>query len=73
VAVDDQIAAFAFDDDDRGLLARFSQRGDQPPLARRVPHPEAFQAAVQLMKLQLRHRVRLGFEYAPARIWSFAA
>lgn len=73
VAVDDQIAAFAFDDDDRGLLAGFSQRGDQPPLARRMPHPEAFQAAVQLMKLQLRHRVRLGFQYRLARIWSFPA
>jgi hypothetical protein len=72
VAVDDQIAATGFNDDDRRLLARFSQRGDQPPLARRMPHPEAFQAAVQLMKLQLRHRLRLGFQYAPARIWSFA-
>lgn len=73
VAVDDQIAAFAFDDDDWGLLAGFSQRGEQPPLARRMPHPEAFQAAVQLMKLQLRHRVRLGFQYRPARVRSFPA
>ncbi|MCC7155679.1 MAG: hypothetical protein IT161_13970 [Bryobacterales bacterium] len=36
-----------------------------------MPHSEVFQAAVQLMKFQLQHRVRLGFQYAPARIWSF--
>jgi len=34
------------------LLADLSQRSDQPTLARRMPYPEAFQAAVQLMKLQ---------------------
>jgi hypothetical protein len=33
-----------------------------------MPYPEAFQAAVQLMKLQLH---RLGLQYATARIWSF--
>ncbi len=73
VAVDDQVAAAGFDDDDGRLLAGFSQRCDQPPLACRMPHPEVFQTAVQLMKFQLRHRVRLGVQYAPARIWSFPA
>jgi hypothetical protein len=44
------------------------------PLTPRVANPEAFQAAVQLMKLQLRHRVRLSeVQYAPVRIWSFPA
>ena len=37
VAVDDQIAAFVFDDEDGRLLAGFSQRSDQPPLARPQP------------------------------------
>jgi hypothetical protein len=59
VPVDDQIAAARFDDDDRRLLPAFSQRSDQPALARRMPYPEVFQAAVQLMKLQLRHRARV--------------
>ena len=68
VAVDDQIAAAIFDDDDGRLLADLSQRSDQPTLARRMPYPEAFQAAVQLMKLQSHRR-----QYAPARIWSFPA
>jgi hypothetical protein len=52
VTVDDQKAAGSFDDDDGRLLAHLSQRSDQPTLARRMPYPEAFQAAVQLMKLQ---------------------
>ena len=66
VTVDDQKAAGSFDDDDGRLLADLSQRSDQPTLARRMPYPEAFQAAVQLMKLQSHQR-----QYAPARIWSF--
>jgi hypothetical protein len=70
VTVDHQIAAASFDDDDGRLLADLSQRSDQPALARRAPYPEAFQAAVQLMKLQSHRR---GFQYAPARIWSFPA
>lgn len=73
VAVDDHIPAAGFDalnNDDGGLLAGFSQRGNQSPLAGRMPHPEVFQAAVQLMKLQLH---RLGLQYATARIWSFPA
>ncbi len=68
VAVDDQIAVASFDDDYGRLLADLSQRRDQPALARRTPYPEAFQAAVQLMKLQSHRR-----QYAPARIWSFPA
>ena len=51
VAVDDQVAAGAFDDDDGRLLTGFSQRGQQPPLAGRMSNPEVFQTAVQLMKL----------------------
>lgn len=73
VAVDDQEPAAGFDDDDGRLLAGFSQRCDQPPLACRMPHPEVFQAAIQLMKFQLRHWARLGVQYGPARIWSFRA
>jgi len=68
VTVDDQIAAVGWDDDDGGLLAGLSQRSDQPALACRMPYPEALQAAVQLVKLQLH---RLGLQYATARIWSF--
>ena len=71
VAINDQIAAAGFDDNDRRLLTGFSERGNQPPLAYRMPHPKAFQAAVQLMKFQLRHR--LGFQYAPVSVWSFRA
>ncbi len=70
VTVDDQIAATGFDDDDGRLLPTFSQRSHQPPLARRTPDPEAFQAAVQLMKLQSHW---LGHQYAPERLWSFPA
>lgn len=70
VTVDDQIAAICFDDDDGRLLPAFSQRSDQPPLARRTPDPKTFQAAVQLMKLQSH---RLGHQYALAWIWSFPA
>jgi len=70
VTVDDQIAAVRLDDDDGRLLADLSQRSDQPALASRMPYPEAFQAAVQLMKLQSH---RLGLQYATARIWSFPA
>ncbi len=73
VAVDDQIAAALFDHDDWCLLTGFSQRGNQPPLARGMAEAEIFQAAVQLMKLQLGHRVRLGFQYARGRIGSFPA
>ncbi len=70
VAVDHQIPAGLFDDDDRRLLAGFGQRSQQPPEARRVADPEMLQAPVELMKLQgLRH----GFQYAPASDWSFAA
>lgn len=71
VTVDDQKAIAVFDDDDGRLLAAFSQRGNQSPLSRRMLDPEVFQAAVQLMKFQLRHRLRLGLQYAPAPIWSF--
>lgn len=67
VTVDHQIAAVRLDDDDGGLLARLRQRSDQPALACRMPYPEAFQAAVQLMKLQSH---RLGLQYATTRIWS---
>jgi len=70
VAVDDQIPAAGFDDDDGRLLAVFSQRGHQPALTRRMSHPQVFQAAVELMKLQSRHR--FGFQYAPARNGSSA-
>ena len=69
VAVYDQIAARVFDDDDGRLLPGVSQRGQQAALARRVANPEALQAAVELMKLQLRHRIEV--QYAPPRIWSF--
>ena len=69
VTVDDEVAVGLLDDDDRSLLAGFSQRSDQPALAGRVADPEAFQAAVQLVKFQcLPH----GFQYAPAAVWSFA-
>ena len=43
-------------------------------LTGRVTDPETFQAAVELMKLQLRHQGwRLEVQYASARIWSFPA
>ncbi len=75
VTVDDQVASASFDDgfddDDGRLLTVLSQRCNQPPLACRMVHPEVFQAAVQLMKFQMRHRVRLGDQYAVSRIWSF--
>ena len=71
--VNDQVSAGVFDDDDGCLLARFSQRSEQAPMARRMADPEVLQAAVQLMKLQLRHGSRLGFQYAPAWNWSFVA
>ncbi len=70
VPVDDQVAARLLDDDDRRLLSTLSQRSDQPPLARWMPHPESFQAAVQLMKLQSHG---LEPQYARRRIWSFRA
>jgi hypothetical protein len=71
VAVNDQVPATGFgNDDDRDLLAGLSQRSEEPPVARRVAHPEVLQAAVQLMKLEgLRH----GSEYAAPGDWSFAA
>ena len=70
MSIDHQIALLVGDDDDWGLLAGLSQRRQQPPESRRVADPEVLQAAVQLMKLQ---RLRHGFQYARAGIWSFAA
>jgi hypothetical protein len=69
MSIDHQIALLGGDDDDGSLLAGFSQRRQQLPESRRVADPEMLQAVIQLMKLQ---RLRHGFQYARAGIWSFA-
>ena len=73
MSIDHQIALFLrndWNDDNRRLLAGFSQRRQQAPESRRVTDPEMLQAVVQLMKLEcLRH----GFQYAPVADWSFAS
>jgi hypothetical protein len=56
VTVDDQIAIRLIrngDDDDRCLLSRGGQRGQQLPLPLWIPHPQTFITAIQLVKLQL--------------------
>lgn len=58
VAVDDHIAVrltFRRHHHDGRLLAAFRQRDQQPPLPRRVTHPQVLPTPVELMKLQL-HR-----------------
>ncbi len=58
VAVDDHIAVrlpFRRYHHDGRLLTAVRQRDQQPPLPRRVAHPQVFPAPVELMKLQL-HR-----------------
>ena len=57
VAVNDQVAATAFDNDDRRLLSALSQRGQQVALAERVVDAQILPAAVELVKLQL-HEVQ---------------
>jgi len=55
VAVDHQVTLRSLGhghDDDRRLLPRGGQRGQQPPLALRPPHPQLLPAPLQLMKLQ---------------------
>ena len=70
MSIDHQIALRVWNDDNRRLLAGFSQRRQQATESRRVADPEMLQAEVQLMKLEcLRH----GFQYAPVADWSFAA
>jgi len=60
VAVDHQVTLRLLGhghDDDRRLLPRGRQRGQQPPLSLRPPHPQLLPAPLQLMKLQS-HRPR---------------
>lgn len=74
VAVNDQVAVARVrgqDDDDRRLLARLSQRGDQAPLPVRLADSEMRPSPVELVKLQL-HRRLLAVQYGPSRNWSFA-
>jgi hypothetical protein len=56
IAVDDHVAvrlAFGGHHHYGRLLPRFGQRGQQPPLPRRMAHPQVLPAPVQLVKLQL--------------------
>ena len=74
VAVDDHVTvrlALGRHHHDGRLLARFSQRGQQPPLPGRVAHPQVLPAPLQLVKLQLHGpRCRLGIQYEAGRNWS---
>jgi len=56
IPVDDHIAvrgAFGGHHHDGRLLPRFGQRGQQPPLPRRMAHSQVLPAPVELVKLQL--------------------
>ena len=58
IAVDDHVTvclAFRRHHHDGHLLSRFGQRGQQPPLPRRMANPKVLPAPVELVKLQL-HR-----------------
>ena len=58
VAVDHQITIRLLGHghhNDRRLLPRDSQRGQQPPLSLRPPHPQLLPAPLQLVKLQSHH------------------
>jgi hypothetical protein len=45
-------------DHDRHLLARVRQRGQQPPFARRLSHPQPLVPPVELMKFQVHPSIR---------------
>jgi hypothetical protein len=47
------VTAFRCHYHDGRLLARFRQRRQQPPLPRRMAHPQVLPAPVELVKLQL--------------------
>lgn len=59
IPVNDQIAIRLIwngDHDDRCLLSRGGQRGQQLPLPMRIPHAQKFIPAIQLLKFQLHSR-----------------
>ena len=53
MAINNQIMAVIFDNNDGCLLSRLSQRGQQVALAERVAGSQCRPAAVELVKLQL--------------------
>lgn len=76
VAVDDQVTVRRAGDrhhHDGRLLASGRQRGQQPPLAGRWPHPQMLPAPVELVKFQLHGWLRLRVQYGAGGHWSCSA
>ncbi len=76
VAVDDQVTVRLAGDrhhHDGRLLPAGRQRGQQPPLAGRRPHPQMLPAPIELVKLQLHDCLRLRVQYGAGGDWSCSA
>ncbi len=72
VAVDDQITirlSAHGNHDDWSLLARLGQRCQQPSLPLRIPNPQMFITAVELVKLQLHGSIPTRTDSAIGRNW----
>jgi hypothetical protein len=68
VAIDDHVTIrliFGRHHHDGRLLARFRQRGQQPPLPRRMLRPQSLPSPVKLVKLQSHGRHRFGISMEP--------
>ena len=68
VAIDDHVTIrliFGRHHHDGRLLARFRQRGQQPPLPGRMARPQALPTPVELVKLQSHGRHRFGISMEP--------
>ena len=67
VAVHHHVRRARRHDHDRHLLAGLRQRRQQPPLARRLPHPQPLVPHIELMKFQLHGLSSMAPTLAPRR------